>query len=164
MNKNGSKSQNKEKRTRRVFLKSEDEALKQAIENSKYLSWKDIATKIPGKNSRQCRERWVNYLSPKIKDDQWDIDEDLKLINLIKLYGTKWSKILKFFQDRSYNNIKNRYYCHLKIKLENILNEDLNPKNNQQNNNNSRINLIFQNKEEEEIFEWKTEDIPVFEF
>ena len=38
-----------------------------------------IAEDLPGRNRKQCRERWHNQLDPSIKKDGWTEEEDAVL-------------------------------------------------------------------------------------
>jgi len=40
--------------------------------------------------------RWHNHLNPRIKKDKWTLEEELKLIEIHKIYGNKWSLISKY--------------------------------------------------------------------
>ncbi|KAI5490596.1 RNA polymerase II transcription regulator recruiting protein [Trichomonas vaginalis G3] len=44
--------------------------------------WDFIATFIPGRTGRQCRERWMIRFAPDIKKEAWTHDEDQMLIQL----------------------------------------------------------------------------------
>jgi hypothetical protein len=56
---------------------SEDEDRKVQELVAKYgpSKWTCIASFIPGRVGKQCRERWHNHLNPKIKKAKWS-DED----------------------------------------------------------------------------------------
>jgi hypothetical protein len=38
-------------------------------------SWKQIATLLPGRTARQCKQRWENTLNPGIKAGLWTAEE-----------------------------------------------------------------------------------------
>lgn len=40
-------------------------------------------------------------------------EEDLKLVELVEMYGMKWMKIAEFFENRGPIKLKNRYYGHI---------------------------------------------------
>ena len=40
------------------------------------VKWSVIASKLPGRVGKQCRERWFNHLDPTIKKGAWDVEED----------------------------------------------------------------------------------------
>ena len=77
---------------------------------------------MPGRNGRQCRDRYTNYLMPGYFNGQWTTEEDHILETKFIEYGPQWSKITKFFNNRSSSSLKNRwnYYLakHIKEKSE----------------------------------------------
>ena len=81
-----------------------------------FTTWIAVAEQIPGRSARQCRDRWANYLSPNNKNGPWSQAEDEILAAKQREYGSQWSLICKFFNGRSENNVKNRWYTHLKPK------------------------------------------------
>ena len=109
-----SSKNNLSKKKRKLFTQEEDFHLNSIMLNSPFESWDKVAQQIKGRNSKQCRERWLNYLFPLLNKEKWTLEEDLLLINKINENGTKWSVITQFFPNRSYNCIKNRWYSYLK--------------------------------------------------
>lgn len=61
------------------------------------------------RNPRQCRERWFNYLSPKLTKEEWTMKEDYLLIKKFNDIGPHWNIISKSFINRSVNSVRNRY-------------------------------------------------------
>lgn len=53
------------------------------------VKWSCIANKIPNRNGKQCRERWVNHLRPDIKKGKWTNEEDKAIIELQQRHGNK---------------------------------------------------------------------------
>lgn len=87
--------------------------------------WKKISKFFKGKKSfnldrtpKQIRERYLNHLQSHISHKQWTSEEDARLLNLVGLYGHQWKKIELIFGNRSQNQLKNRFYGSLKIKLD----------------------------------------------
>jgi hypothetical protein len=76
--------------------------------------WKEIATFLPGRIGKQCRERWYNNVDPKLNKDKWTLSEDIQLMELHKEYGNRWVQIQKFMPGRIDNDIKNRFNASLK--------------------------------------------------
>lgn len=66
---------------------------------------------IPGRNSKQCRDRWVQHLKSDILKAAWTEAEDLLLYQQIQLHGTHWSEIQKSFPGRTDHDIKNHFYA-----------------------------------------------------
>eukprot|EP00331_Platyophrya_macrostoma_P008985 CAMPEP_0176420892 /NCGR_PEP_ID=MMETSP0127-20121128/8860_1 /TAXON_ID=938130 /ORGANISM="Platyophrya macrostoma, Strain WH" /LENGTH=511 /DNA_ID=CAMNT_0017801541 /DNA_START=35 /DNA_END=1570 /DNA_ORIENTATION=+ len=95
----------------------EDELLQKLV--SQYgaeRQWKKISEKINStfkngtfRHSRQCRERWINYVDPSIKRGKWTFEEDLELMKTFIRVGKKWSAIAKQLGDRTENAVKNRW-------------------------------------------------------
>ena len=83
----------------------------------KFTSWEKVAQDLPDRTARQCRDRWLNYLSPNIRKDPWLWSEDKLLVAKINEMGTHWSNIAKYFVGRSDNHIKNRWYSYLKSRV-----------------------------------------------
>lgn len=92
------------------WSKEEDDKLIAWVENRGPRKWSEFAKQIQKRSAKQCRERWMNHLDPKINRDPWSTEEDIKIFHLYKKYGTSWSKISKEISGRSENSIKNRFY------------------------------------------------------
>ena len=73
---------------------------------------------LPSKRSgKQCRERYLNHLSPELKNSKWSSFEDATILSLYWLFGAHWAKMSSLMTGRTDNNIKNRFH-HLRRKLE----------------------------------------------
>ena len=49
----------------------EDQLLIGLVEKLGNQKWSDVARNMPGREGKQCRERWHNHLSPTIKKTAW---------------------------------------------------------------------------------------------
>lgn len=98
---------------RMKFSKEEDILLVEQVNKYGPRKWNIIAQALPGRTSRQCRDRYMNYLEAGLTNEPWSSEDDRLLEHLFTVYGTKWSLISKHFNGRSSNNIKNRWYTHL---------------------------------------------------
>lgn len=58
-------------------------------------NWTEMAQKIPGRTSKQCRERWFNHLDPSINRDPYTSAEDTTIMEIYNKMGSKWSNISK---------------------------------------------------------------------
>lgn len=88
--------------------------LKKKVADFGLKKWKEIATFLPGRIGKQCRERWYNNVDPNLNKDKWTIAEDLQLMELHKSFGNKWVQIQKFMPGRIDNDIKNRFNASLR--------------------------------------------------
>jgi hypothetical protein len=97
------------KKYRYVFTSQEDQILQRAIEQYGTDDWDSVATMLPGRSARQCRERWLTYLDPEVNRTPWTSEEDGLLFDVFQSHGPRWGSIVGFFLNRTQNNIKNRY-------------------------------------------------------
>ena len=74
-----------------------------------YRKWSKIANHLPGRTDIQCRERWCNILDPSLEEVEWTQEEDIKLLNMNRKYGNKWSKIAKEYGNRTDNTCWRRW-------------------------------------------------------
>lgn len=98
---------------RRKFTPQEDETLKCLIAQFGSNNWVKIAKFMPGRNAKQCRDRFCNYLSVFHRKDPWEPEEDEILLSLLSIIGSKWVEISRHIPGRSGNDVKNRWYKHL---------------------------------------------------
>jgi hypothetical protein len=94
-----------------MFGPEDDEELRSLIAAFGESSWAEVAVRMTSPfTSRQCRERWRNYLNPHLGNDEWTEEEDRKLLNQFARSGTRWTVIAEAFPGRSGNSIRNRYF------------------------------------------------------
>lgn len=91
------------------FTEREDDKLTELVEEYGSQDWDLIASKMKGRNKRQCRERWCNYLSPSLNMNPWSTEEDKLLMEKYRQWGSKWVRISKFFPNRTDTMVKNRF-------------------------------------------------------
>lgn len=65
---------------------------------------------MESRSGKQCRERYINQLDPRIKKSMWTFEEDAIIMRLHSQYGKKWSRFMDQLPGRSDNAIKNRYH------------------------------------------------------
>jgi hypothetical protein len=94
---------------REKFLPEEDAKLKELVRIHGQDSWPIIANQMPGRNARQCRERWKHYLSSEKNRLIWTAEEDQLLYQKMLEYGPRWTAISQYFPGRSDLQIKYRW-------------------------------------------------------
>jgi hypothetical protein len=73
--------------------------------------WLRIAEAMPGRNARQCKDRWSSYLAPNLEERLWTTSEDMMLVDHCRTMGPKWVKMAHYFEGRSDAMLKNRYHA-----------------------------------------------------
>mmetsp|Transcript_6002 Transcript_6002/g.6895 ORF Transcript_6002/g.6895 Transcript_6002/m.6895 type:complete len:356 (-) Transcript_6002:201-1268(-) len=72
------------------------------------VDYKTISQYIPGRTSKQCRERYENSLNPDMKRGEWEDEETELILDLMSDYGQNWSRIKEHINNRTYNGIKKK--------------------------------------------------------
>ncbi len=91
------------------WTKEEDDMLRSLVEQHGPKKWSLIATFIPGRIGKQCRERWLNHLDTSVRKEPWTAEEDRILINAQLTKGNRWCEIAKLLDGRPENAVKNRW-------------------------------------------------------
>ena len=105
---------------RKHWTSEEDSAIISLVSGKQSYTWTDIARMLaedyglPGRSSKQCRERWHNHLDPGLKKAKWTPEELLALFSAHCEHGNKWTKIKNFLPGRSENCVKNQFYSCLR--------------------------------------------------
>lgn len=97
------------RRTRAKFLPEEDEKLRALVAELGEDSWEIVASRLPGRNVRQCRERWKHYLSSEKPKEPWTPLEDELLLKKVQEMGGKWTKIARCLKGRTDLQVKTRW-------------------------------------------------------
>ena len=79
-----------------TWKNAEDEILKAAVMKYGLNQWARISSLLVRKSSKQCKERWYNWLDPKLKKTEWTKEEDEQLITLVKMFQCQWKTIAPF--------------------------------------------------------------------
>lgn len=91
------------------FTATEDQQILELVSKHGDQNWALIASKIKGRSTRQCRERYMNYLCPSVNNTPWTPQEDELLMEKRKELGSHWKAIADFFPNRTDINVKNRW-------------------------------------------------------
>eukprot|EP00831_Metopus_contortus_P085277 TRINITY_DN988_c0_g1_i1.p1 TRINITY_DN988_c0_g1~~TRINITY_DN988_c0_g1_i1.p1 ORF type:complete len:274 (+),score=32.64 TRINITY_DN988_c0_g1_i1:234-1055(+) len=113
--------------TRRAWSEKDDEALVQAIAQNG-MCWMAVATAMRSegreeKTSKQCRERWMQHLKPKISRSCFSQEEQEKLFLMQNQMGNRWVDIAKMLPGRTDNDIKNLYYSKVRAEIRRLRKE-----------------------------------------
>jgi len=81
-------------------------------------SWAMISSALPGRTGKQVRDRFLNKLRPNIRCGDWSTEEDECIVTLCKEIGNRWSLIATHLPGRTEAQVKNRYYSHIKKRLD----------------------------------------------
>jgi hypothetical protein len=96
-------------RRREKFLPEEDARLRSLVEIYGTTSWGTIAAGLPGRNVRQCRDRWKHYLSSETRNEPWAAGDDQLLMQKMQEFGPRWTILATFFPGRTDTQVKNRW-------------------------------------------------------
>lgn len=72
-------------------------------------NWKTVNSIMKTRSGGQCRERWLNMLSPNINHSDWTQEEDDLLLNLAEKFERKWAIISSHLIGRPPNKCKLRW-------------------------------------------------------
>jgi hypothetical protein len=112
-----SQSQQKDEKSRNPWNPEEDQELQLLVKTRGQNNWSSIAKELnskvhksfPFRKGKQCRERWINHLNPKLQKHQWTEEEDETIRVLQKSLRNKWSTISRALNGRTENQVKNRW-------------------------------------------------------
>uniref|UniRef100_G1PV66 MYB proto-oncogene like 2 n=1 Tax=Myotis lucifugus TaxID=59463 RepID=G1PV66_MYOLU len=97
-----------------LFVHAKDEQLRTLVRQFGQQDWKFLASHFPNRTDQQCQYRWLRVLNPDLVKGPWTKEEDEKVIELVKKYGTKqWTLIAKHLKGRLGKQCRERWHNHL---------------------------------------------------
>jgi len=90
------------------WTEDEDSTLTTLVKSG-WNNWGQIAEKIKGRTSKQCRERWFHHLDPSIKRGDYSTEEDRIILESHDALGNKWSQIAAKLEGRTEDAVKIRW-------------------------------------------------------
>jgi len=88
---------------------NKEDALLTSLFQAGWDNWTHIAENIPGRTSKQCRERWFHHLDPAINHSLFSEEEDQIILETCDRIGSKWCKIAALLHARTEDAVKIRW-------------------------------------------------------
>ena len=70
---------------KRPWTDEEDQRLSQLVAEHGPRRWPVLAVQMPGREGKQCRERWFNFLRPSVDKSAWTEEEDELIMQLVQV-------------------------------------------------------------------------------
>jgi hypothetical protein len=103
------------KQARKMFSAQDDDELSSLVRSLAEENWAYVAQNMTHSfTSRQCRERWKNYLDPRLQHASWTDADDARLLDDHARLGTRWTVIAAGFPGRPGNAVRNRIFMLLR--------------------------------------------------
>ncbi|KAG0044474.1 hypothetical protein BGZ83_010312 [Gryganskiella cystojenkinii] len=102
-----------------TWTSAEEEILLEAVRDLSSENWHAIAMKVPGRNAKQCMQKWQTDLDPQINRLPWTPAEDEKLVEAYHTFGNSWQQIAKMVETRTW------YQCYNRVRAKSVKNKIL---------------------------------------
>lgn len=88
---------------------AQEDAMLVTLVSEGFKNWGQLAQHMPGRTSKQCRERWCHHLDPSIKKGDYTEEEDRTIMDMQAKLGNKWAQIAQLLPGRTENAVKIRW-------------------------------------------------------
>ena len=92
-----------------IWKNTEDEILKAAVMKYGLNQWSRISSLLVRKSAKECKARWYDWLDPSIKKTEWTLEEEEKLLHLVKIFPGQWRTIAPVIGGRTANQCIEQY-------------------------------------------------------
>lgn len=104
------RSTKKKIHSRTRFSRQEDEEIIRLVSLYGQNEWTRISKELKSQRTpKQCRDRYLNYLSPDIQNKEWTLEEDQCLLQNYFAHPNRWQILKRYLPGRSEIAIKNRF-------------------------------------------------------
>lgn len=103
----------KSKVRKKPYTAEEDRLILHYVKCFGEKNWRKIAELIPGRNRKQLRDHYVNFLKNKISKREFTEKEDSVISAMVAKHGHAWKKIADKLPGRTPIMVKNRYHSKL---------------------------------------------------
>ncbi|KAG0215585.1 hypothetical protein BGX33_001088 [Mortierella sp. NVP41] len=97
-----------------TWTAAEEEILLEAVRGLSSENWHAVAQMVPGRNAKQCMQKWQTDLDPQINRLPWTEGEDEKLVEAYHKYGNSWQQIAKMVETRTW------YQCYNRVRAKSV--------------------------------------------
>lgn len=94
------------------WTSSEDNLLRSAVakQGPADIDWLLVANHLPNRTNKDCRKRWVYYLSSAPKKGRWSEDEDARLLAGVSQHGYRWALVSQVVGSRQPDQCSRRWH------------------------------------------------------
>jgi hypothetical protein len=101
---------------KKAYSQEEERLIIELVDKYGEKDWSTIAKFIQGRNRKQLRDHYINFIKNKPNKNDFTSEEDKQILQMVGEYGHRWQKIADNMPGRTPIMIKNRYNMKLKKK------------------------------------------------